>query len=176
MPPIVVHFKRNRLIGKAVIAGVLTTIFLSLTIGFYLMAITNIWLIGLCTLTTAWSAYHCALYIGVAQRNPVALRMDANGISGFSVEPATWTQIANIAIFRRPKGHAFVGISLQDPIGFRDGQTPWRRLETWFSGWECGFHFIVATASLEDVDVDQMVQQAKALHTAHNSQSPDRIA
>lgn len=109
----------------------------------------------------------CAVFVlGIAWRAPVALRMDAQGISGYYAAPATWAQIENIGVFTGHKGHQFLGFTLIGPIAFRTKQNPTRRVGRWASKSTGGYHITVPQSVLRGTNVDQLLTQARDFHAA----------
>jgi hypothetical protein len=165
--PVIVRIRR----GKAALhGGIFATIALaSLAICLLLASVgtPDLWLLftGLCV--TSGFAGFALLFLGIALRNPVALRMDPQGISGFYCDPATWDEITDIGLVIGQKHHRFLGFTLRDPIGFRDRQSPWRRFASWSSGRASGHHIIVPELLLHDTRVDDLVAKARDLHAAH---------
>lgn len=106
-------------------------------------------------------------FLGIALKSPVALRMDAHGISGFYADPATWDEITTIGTFTDANRNRFVGFAVQDPIALRDRQTAWGRLKSHASGRHYGYHIAVPERLLKGSDVEALATQAKALHARH---------
>lgn len=116
---------------------------------------------------------------GMSFGKAVALRMDKDGISGFFAGPAGWSDIAHVGVLERDvamKTYALpqmisakrsLGVALRDPIGFRDRQTAWDRLRSWWFGRATGYHFIISAGLTEDRDVDAVLKQAQAFMQAH---------
>lgn len=114
-----------------------------------------------------------AYFFGIALRKPVALRMDQNGISGFYAEPTSWAEIRAIGVFTTDKEKTFLGITLHDPIAFRDRQTPLRRLKSWSSGRSSGYHILIPEMILQDATARDLALRAKALHAAATAAHDD---
>lgn len=122
-----------------------------------------------------WLGVH---FIGIAYRNPVALRMDAHGISGFYATPALWSEIKSIRHESRRYDHSTLaaalsrnsidvqqlGFELNDPVGFRDRQTPWQRLSSWSNGRAVGLHIIIPEGVLKDTKVADLLPIAQTLY------------
>lgn len=124
---------------------------------------TGLWL---CLAGTVGFTVPTLYFIGVALKSPIALRMDARGISGFYADPTTWAEIARIESFANDKGHMFLGFTLHDHIAFRDRQTPWRRWKSHAYGRGTGHHIIVPEALLQDATAKDLAHSARALHAA----------
>lgn len=116
----------------------------------------------------------CAVRLGgIAHQAPTALRMDRDGISGYYAEPATWDEIKDIGIGtaqvntpRANHSHRYLGFSLHDPIGFRDRQSAWRRLSSWISGRNSGYHIVIPETLITGTTIDRLLTQAKAFKDA----------
>lgn len=125
-----------------------------------------IWLSLIGAIAFGWPALHC---FGLALRKPVALRMDAKGISGYYITPALWDEIAEIGTYSQTAGalrHSgetvrFLGFRLHDPVGFRDQQTAWERLRSWSSGRGVGYHLVIPGTALDNDNLDALAAQAE---------------
>lgn len=108
----------------------------------------------------------CAAYfIGIALKRPVALRMDANGISGFYADPATWDEISGVDVFEGHKSRLYLRFTLGDPGTSRPRQSQLRRL-TAFNLGQRKRHILVPETVLAHGEVKALARQAKALHSA----------
>jgi hypothetical protein len=104
--------------------------------------------------------------LGVAIKRPVALRMDKTGISGFFTDPVTWGEIDQINVVRSHKGQLMLGFALNDPISFRDTQTPWRRYRYWANGRSFGHQVILPHLTLKNGQAAKLVVAARDLKAA----------
>ena len=104
--------------------------------------------------------------LGIAIKQPIALRVDKNGISGYYADPATWHEIDEINAVTDSKGKTSVGFSLMDPVGFRDKQTPWRRFTYWSNGRGHGHHVIIPHLIFEPGQAEKLVHEARRLKSA----------
>lgn len=167
MAPVILRIKRRRAIILGLSFGFFGLFFLLLALiplafgtfigGFIAMAL----FLGLPF--TAGAVF----FFGVAYQRPVALRMDAGGISGFYADTASWDEIASVGVTTGPKGHKFLGFALHDPIGFRDRQSPWRRFKSWDNGRASGYHLIVPEILLQDGNADDLAQKGATFLHAH---------
>lgn len=110
--------------------------------------------------------------IGLAVRNPVALRMDRDGISGFFTAPARWSEIDRIDLRPGPKETMYLGFRLKDPISFRDRQTPMQRLISWMNGKTEGFHILISDSVLAQANMRDLLMQAWAFQDASTNTPP----
>jgi hypothetical protein len=164
--PVIVKINRRRaiLLGALILPIALVgLIFLWLAI---FIAESFNWPAFLALLLTICCGAVSLFFFGIAYRMPVALRMDAQGISGFYADPATWQEISDSAAFSGNKGHLFLGFALHNPVGFRDRQTAWQRLKSWSSGRGYGYHIVVPEVILKDATVEDLATKAKVLHAA----------
>lgn len=104
--------------------------------------------------------------LGIAFSRPIALRMDQNGISGYYADPATWREIDQIDLVTDSKGNVSLGFALNDPVGFRDRQTPWRRFLYWSNGRSHGHHVVIPHLALKNGQAEQLVDHARRLKAA----------
>ena len=165
--PVIVRIRRGKAALRGGIFGTISLAILAICLLLASVGTPDFWLVftGLC-IASVFAGF-ALFYLGIALRKPVALRMDAQGISGFYCDPATWDEIKDIGLVIGQKHHRFLGFTLRDPIGFRDRQSPWRRFSSWASGRTSGHHIIVPELLLHDTCVDDLVVKAHALHAAH---------
>ena len=119
------------------------------------------WLIAAGLLTVALLGLFAIHFFGLARQNPVALRMDANGLSGYYADPAAWDEIKSVFAFTGHKSHRFLGVALRDPVAFRDRQSPWRRYLSWANGRQQGAHLVVPQLVIADTTVDDLADAAQ---------------
>ena len=106
-----------------------------------------------------------ALYLlGMAIKNPIALRMDHHGISGFYTAPARWSDIKKVAVTTGSKNEKYLSLALKDPIAFRNHQTPFQRFTSWQNGAATGYHITIPQSVLLDVTVETLAEHAHAFH------------
>ena len=110
-----------------------------------------------------------AVYIGLSLAKPVALRMDADGISGWYTRPATWLEISHISVLDGAKGNKRLAFALHDPVAFRDRQTGWQRLTSAFHGKANRHHIVISQNLLQDVTADDLLPEALKRHAAANA-------
>lgn len=108
-------------------------------------------------------------FLGVALKRPVALRIDENGVSGFYADPATWHEIDQINVIPNNKGKLVLAFALNDPVGFRDRQSPWRRFTYWSNGRAYNHQIIVPHMTLKKGEAAQLVVKARHLKDAATS-------
>lgn len=126
----------------------------------------------ICAIVAVMSASSAVLLIGMAIRQPTALRMDAKGISGFYMAPAHWSEISKVGIRVGSKRKKSLGFTLHDHISFRDRQTAFQRFLSWLNGVNSGYHLVVPGAILKGADVDDLARQAQTfLIAAHKSKA-----
>lgn len=165
--PVIVRIRRGKAALRGVLCGAIALAGLALCLLLAHVDTPDFWLIFISLSATSMFAGFALFFGGIALRNPVALRMDAQGISGFYCDPATWDEITDIGLVIGHKNHRFLGFTLHDPIGFRDRQSAWRRLASWASGRNSGHHIIVPELLLHDTSVNDLVAKAQDLHAAH---------
>ena len=115
-----------------------------------------------------------AYYFGLAIRKPVALRMDANGISGYYAEPAVWSEIMEIATFETSKGARYLGFAFLNPETIRNRQSAWRKFSNWarnpFQNKSRNAHYhyqiVISQELLLERDVESLATIARAFHRA----------
>lgn len=168
-PPVILRIRRR----KSALLGLALLPLVFIAGGFAALLITldrpNLWLIGISTLTAFAFAAMAVFFLGIAWRNPAALRMDAKGISGFYVSPATWEEIESVGTFtdthQTLNGNAvsarFLGFRLHDPIAFRARQTAWGRFKSWSSGRSSGYHLIVPESLMAGANAQDLAQAAQ---------------
>jgi hypothetical protein len=65
---------------------------------------------------------------GIALRNPVGLRLDRDGLSGYAAPaPLRWSDIADLQLVQVGRATA-IAIWLHDPAAYRASLNPWQRL------------------------------------------------
>ena len=116
--------------------------------------------------TTLLFAPAAMFLIGMAIHNPLALRMDKDGISGFYTSPAKWSEIESIKLINGTRNTKSLGFALEDPIGFRDRQTPFQRFTSWMNGRSTGYHISIPETVLKNTNVAELLDQAKRFHAA----------
>ena len=124
------------------------------------------WVILFGLLAAGFFLWFAAFFFGLAHRAPVALRMDAQGISGYYADAATWDEIKEIKVVTGHKRHKLLGFELHDPVAFRDRQTSWRRFQSWSTGRSGKVHLTVPELVLADADVEDLAQKAQQFHAA----------
>lgn len=176
--PVIVRINRRRsaLIGTGCAAlGVVSLGFMALCLAAGRPDGTLIALSLLCAGAFLWLGVH---FIGIAWRNPVALRLDAKGISGYYTPPAEWSEIKTVRriiqtidhnsaqgiLLRQRVEVQQMGFEFHDPIAMRDRQTAWQRLASWSNGRANGVHVVVPEAVLKGVTVAELLPKAQALH------------
>ena len=111
-------------------------------------------------------------FFALARRDPVALRMDRAGISGYYCAPATWDEIAGVRAFSNRNESHFLGFSLHDPVGFRDRLTPFGRLRSWAAGRRENVQIVLSQYLLRDADVTDLAQKAQAFLAQSEAAKP----
>ncbi|MFK7837651.1 MAG: hypothetical protein AB8B60_15680 [Sulfitobacter sp.] len=163
--PVLIRINRKRCILLGGLHGFFGLFMLAISLG-VLLNVGSGWLVFLGVLCGALFLFFAVFFIGLARRNPVALRMDNKGISGFYCDPASWEEIKSIDTFTGQKHHRFLGFELHDPVAFRDRQTPWRRYVSHTNGKARNLHLVVPEIVLKDAKVDDMLVPARALKEA----------
>lgn len=173
--PVVIRIRRR----KSVLLGLATLLMALLGLGFAALILSlrdpDYWLIAIALLIGLSFGGMAAFFFGIARQNPVALRMDAKGVSGYYITPATWDEIGKIGTFtethstfnRNSVQNRFLGFELHDPIAFRDSQTAWGRLRSWSSGRGSGYHLTVPENMIAGHDLEDLETQAQAFHAAY---------
>ena len=107
-----------------------------------------------------------AFYLGLAIRKPVALRMDAHGISGYFAEPSVWPEIMTIESWESAKGRRYLGFAFLNPDIIHSRQSRWRRFCNWSRNPNFGdrFQIVIPEALLMDGGVEHLAAQARAFH------------
>ncbi len=167
--PVLIRIRRGKSLWMAALIGIFGLLWCLMCLGVLLLDVSIS--LGL-LLTTAIGVAFTLMglwHLGIALKHPVALRMDAHGISGFYIEPATWAEVKTAFTFSTHNNHRALGFELRDPIGFRDRQSPWRRYRSWASGRAYKAHLVVPQILLADADVTDLATQAKALHSKATS-------
>ena len=115
---------------------------------------------------------------GMARSSAVALQMDARGISGLFAGSATWDDISDVSVLTPdarfppygltpiPIPRPALAITLRDPIAFRDHQSHWERLRSWWYSMLTGHHFIISPGLAEPHDPAKLQSTAQTLLTA----------
>ena len=164
--PVIVQIKR----GKSIMLGALIVPIVLFGLLYFAIAVFDDdisgWLAATSLFVTLFFAALAVYFIGIALRQPVALRLDENGISGFYVTPATWDEIASVGTFEDTNRYKFLGFALHDPIAFRDRQTPWGRLRSWSTGRGFGYHIVVQELILKEAKVADLAERAETFHAA----------
>ena len=158
--PIIVRINRRRCILLGGLFAAMTFLFLpAVTLPVFLGIFD--WLIAAGIAIAAFFGWFALYFFGLAAKTPAALRMDAQGISGFYADPAKWDEIKAVKVIKDSKNDRFLGFVLTDPIAFRDRQTAWGRFKSW-SNWNGnGAHIVVPQMVLADTDVKDLAQQAQ---------------
>ncbi len=109
-----------------------------------------------------------AFYLGLAIRKPVALRMDAHGISGYFAESSIWPEIMTIESWESAKGRRYLGFAFLNPDTIHSRQSRWRRFCNWSRNRDFGdrFQIVIPEALLMDGGVEYLAAQARAFHRA----------
>lgn len=127
------------------------------------------WLILLGLAGSAMFGWFALYFFGLARKNPIALRMDKQGISGFYADPASWAEIKSAFAYVGHKHHRFLGFELHDPVAFRDRQSPWRRYLSWGNGRHHNAHLVVPQIVLADTTVNELAEQAQQFLAAQQT-------
>lgn len=164
---VIVRMNRRRCVLLGIAHAVLALVFL----GLVALPLANGLFDGLVAagLLTAgvfgWFALH---FLALAARNPVALRLDDKGISGFYADPATWDDIKSVFAFEGSKRRRFLGVELLDPVAFRDRQTAFRRFLSSLHGATQGAHLVVPEQVLDGATADALAKTAAQFLARHH--------
>ena len=104
--------------------------------------------------------------IGVSIRKPVALRMDAHGISGYYATPSRWIEIMQIETFSGRKGRRYLGFAFLNPDMVAARQSWFLRALTWADNPRGRYQIVIPEAVLTGTDVEQVAFHARALQSA----------
>ncbi len=170
--PVIVHIRR----GKSLRLGLALLPIVLFCLMFFALVVSGTtgssWVAAVSLACGVLVGALATFHIGIALRQPVALRMDFHGISGFYVTPATWDEIAKIGTFGDHNNSRFLGFALHDPIAFRDRQTPWHRFKSWSTGRSYGYHIVIPELILRNAKVDDLRTQALMFHSAATAADP----
>lgn len=167
--PVRVRINRKRCVGLGALQTFMGLIVLAM-VGIPMVFGIFDWLIAAGLAAAGFFLWFGFFFFALARRNPVALRMDEKGVSGYYADPATWGEIKDVHAFKGPRGHEFLGFELHDPVGFRDRQTPWRRYLSWTNGRTNRAHLTVPQMVLHDAKVEELAKIASELRAQYSSQ------
>ena len=159
MAPVLVRINRRRCLLLGGVQGAVALLLVAL-LAFPLAVGIFDWLIAAGLATAAVFGWFALYFFGLAARNPVALRMDDHGISGFYTEPATWGDISSVAVVSDSRNSRYLGFVLADPEAFRARQGPWRRFKFWSSYKGAGAHILIPEMVLADADMEGLAATA----------------
>lgn len=159
-----VHIRRGKLLATGIVAGLFAAAMTAY--GWYILSITGSlhFLAVLCAIMALLCAFYTVYAVGLSLKNPIALRMDRDGVSGFYTAPAKWREIEKISVFTGSKGHKFLGFTLKDSFGFRARQTAFQRFRSWDAFNGTGAHIVVPASVLRNIEVEDLLTQAKTFH------------
>ena len=166
--PVVAELRRGRALLLGTLSGISGLVLLGV---FLLIAATGQMegqelVLSLCLAASLLgiSAHH----IGLALRRPVALRIDASGISGYFAEPAVWPEIMEIDAWQGSKGRRYLGFAFLNPDIILGRQSAWRRFSNWSRNPGFGYRYqiVISEDLLQDYGVDALAAQARAFHRA----------
>ncbi|MEH6646622.1 hypothetical protein [Sulfitobacter sp.] len=114
---------------------------------------------------------------GIAIRQPIALRMDEDGISGYYAPPLTWSQIADFGVYRdRSEGTfiptTYIGIRVARTGALYAAQTPRQRSTTASLFRKSDYHILIPQIMLKDFSAGRVVSAAKALQVFSKKADP----
>lgn len=163
-PPLLVRINRKRAMGLGVFLAGFGALVVLMALALLWQVPDEPWLALVALASGGLFAVIGLFNLGLAMRDPVALRLDATGVSGYYPDPATWDEIKDVKYIKGQKGQAFVGFELHDPVTFRDRQTPWRRYLSWTNGRHKGAHLIVPQALLSGTTAKELAKEARRFH------------
>ena len=166
MEPVIVQIRPGKALFLGVLSGFVGLMFFGLFMFLWIFGTTEqgmVFLGGLTGLAILGYAVH---HLGIAIRKPVALRMDAHGISGYFAEPSVWPEIMEIETFSGSKGARYLGFAFLNPDIIRDRQSFARRLYNWSHRFTYNYQIVVPETLLRDADVDTLAAAARAFHRA----------
>jgi len=130
------------------------------------------WGLGMVALLGSTMLAYGVWWLCVAVMRPVAVRMDADGISGFFLVSLKWSEIARMGVFKGDKGLRMLGIAVRDPVALHAAQTPWHRLLSHFRRKNAGYELVLVERGMHGADVDAMLASAQDLAAAAGTPLP----
>ena len=159
---IIVHMRT----GKAMLIGCMAAFCTLVLLGFGILIAASgkmegqTVFLGSCVLLALGGS--AAYYIGLAIRKPVALRMDAIGISGYFAEPAVWPEIMEIATFEGSKGARYLGFAFLNAETIRNRQSAWSKFNNWARNpFGYRYQIVISQELLLDRDVETLAMLAR---------------
>ena len=106
--------------------------------------------------------------LGLAIQKPVALRLDAHGISGYFAAPSAWPEIMQIEAWTGSKGQRYLGFAFLNSDVITSRQSLWRRLGHWYHNPGFGYRYqiVIPEDMLRGGGVDYLAAQACAFQRA----------
>lgn len=148
-------------------------------LGFYLLALVALplwfgifhWLVFAGLALGLYMMWLALFYAGITRQDPVALRMDESGISGFFVPATNWREIKRITHYKDQKHNVYLGFEMNDPAALHARQTAWQRFKTWQLRRQ-NVQISVPLSLLQVTSPDDLIARADALKSAAKLNDP----